>query len=336
MSLLDGLRKGRGAESTPSGAAPRRRLKDQNDHLPADRLAAALGMLADSSPAEGASKAPWVPQRASGVQALQARLRAGAPDLPTPVYLPPDYSPPVVSPPETVLPPVPSPVATPVVPPVVVSLPVVSLPLLSPPVKPLPVVSLPLLSPPVRALPGGPRPALPAPLATPPAGLDNGRHRGTSEQVEDWVRQPPSSIRPPRHGQAAERALRAAESAGSEPRIPVRRVSVPAVSAPVASTSQVPVSLVPAGGRHRAPAPTKRSLLTVPPALQAAQASARSLAVVGVLVLVVAFVVVFGLHLASVSLSAQPQPVAVAAHGQLGTLAAKAVPVADGTLNLAR
>ena len=278
MSLRDGLRNRRGHQSVAPGAVPRRRLKPlSSDHLAADRLAAALDSLPKSPPSDAGSHRPvWVPKRSSGVEALQLRLRAGAPDRPAPAV-----SPLVDPPPVKGLP--------------VVSLPVVSLPLLSPsvralPVVSLPVVSLPLLSPPVRALR----------VPSPPAVPDNGRHRGTAEKSEDWEdQQATSAVRPPRYSREAVGAL-----GGTVPRS-AHEISVPLVLVPAPAE----------GGRHRRPAPPKRRILVVAAAAwREADAMSRRLVVAGVLVLLVTVAVVFGLHLASVSSSGQPQPVAAAAY----------------------
>ena len=257
MSLRDGLRNRRGHQSVAPGAVPRRRLKPlSSDHLATDRLAAALNSLPESPPSDAGSQRPvWVPKRSSGVEALQQRLRAGAPDRPAPGVSPLMYPPPVRA------------------------LPVVS----------LPVVSLPLLSPPVRALP----------VPSPPAVPDNGRHRGTAEQLEDWEDpQATSAVRPPRHSREAVGAFgRTVPRSAHE--IPVPLVLVPAPAE---------------GGRHRRPTPPKRRIPMVAAAWREADATSRRLVVAGVLVLLVTVAVVFGLHLASVSSSGQPQPVAAAAY----------------------
>ena len=290
MSLLDGLRKGPGHQSVAPGAGTRRRLKPvSSDHLAADRLAAALDSLPQSPPSDAASdKQVWVPKRASGLEALQLRLRAGAPGPPTPAVSPFVASPPAASPP-VVSPPMDWPPA--------VSSPQDSAPVVSPPgfreVRPtpvvsFPVVSLPLLSPPVRALP------VPSPRAFP----DNGRHRGTAEQFEDWDPQVTSAVRPPRHAREPENAF------GQTVPRSAHEVPLPLVMVPVPAE----------GGRHRRPAPPKRRILTVVAALREADATSRRLVVAGVLVLLVTFGVVFGLHLASVRSAGQHQPVAAAAY----------------------
>ena len=101
MSLLDGLRKGRGRQLSGSGAAPRRRLSSRrsNPRLSADRIAAALGTLPIAPSVEVRSqRAVRVESRASGVvRAPQVRMRGGAPDQPTPVVLPPVVPPRVVA-----------------------------------------------------------------------------------------------------------------------------------------------------------------------------------------------------------------------------------------------
>lgn len=241
MSLLGGLRNGRGGSLSASGAAPRRRLKKPSkDRLPADRLAAALGMLPITPPGEAPTQpAVWVPKRTSGVQALQVRLREGAAGGPAPV------------------------VSSPVAPPNVVS----------PPVVP-----------------------------------DTGRHRGRAEQLEGWVQQPPSAAA--RHARASGGAHGETEPVRRAQRkpMPVVYASVPVVSAPVP----------PESGRHRAPAPPKQAILRLPVALRGARTTSHRLVVVGVLVLLVAVAVVFGVRLAVARPLAQPHLIATTAHGQLG------------------
>lgn len=99
MSLLDGLRKGRGRQQSASGASPRRglRLRSTN-RLSADRIAAALGTLP-------VAPSPVTPSRSSGriheptseVQAPQARARRGAPGGPVALASPPAVSRPAIS-----------------------------------------------------------------------------------------------------------------------------------------------------------------------------------------------------------------------------------------------
>lgn len=99
MSLLDGLRKERGRQRSASGSVPRRRFGRQpSNQLSADRIAAALGTVPDSSTRSAPSRAAGgVPKRASGVQALQGRLNGGASGRPAPLGSPSVDTPPGAS-----------------------------------------------------------------------------------------------------------------------------------------------------------------------------------------------------------------------------------------------
>ena len=132
--------------------------------------------------------------------------------------------------------------------------------------------------------PGSPVPRTPAAAET-----DRGRHRRAAEQLAGSVPQPPSASSPPRHARTRRNTL--------------------GETVPVDSTERISAAVVPGDGRHRRPKPPK---------------PANRLVMLGVLVLLVAVVVVFGVLVAFARSAAQPQAVAAAsqavaaaAHGQL-------------------
>jgi competence protein ComEA len=84
-------------------------------------------------------------------------------------------------------------------------------------------------------------------------------------------------------------------------------------------------------GRHRRPGPPKPAVLTVPVALRGIRARPRRLAVLGVLVLLVAVAIVFGIRVAWASSSAKPESVPAAAPGPPGGLVSRTVPAAFAT-----
>jgi competence protein ComEA len=84
-------------------------------------------------------------------------------------------------------------------------------------------------------------------------------------------------------------------------------------------------------GRHRRPGPPKPAVLTVPVALRGIRARPRRLAVLGVLVLLVAVAIVFGIRVAWASSSAKPESVRAAAYGPPGGLVSRTVPAAFAT-----
>jgi competence protein ComEA len=78
--------------------------------------------------------------------------------------------------------------------------------------------------------------------------------------------------------------------------------------------------------RHRRPGPPKPAILTVPVALRGVRAKPGRLAVLGVLVLLLAVGVVFGLRVVWALSSAKPQSIAPTAHGSPGGLVARTMP----------
>ena len=256
MSILDGLRKDRGRQTSTSAAVSRLHLKRRpSNGLSADRLAAALGTLPVVPPGGESSRSPvWVPKRTRGARtplddrAHRRAIRRAAS---------------------------------------VVQHPVVSVPVGS------------------RVAPPG-----------------TGRHRGTDEQMAGWVQQSESGAGPLRHEGAPGSTIGENVPAGSArrrrmPVVEVRRSTVRAVPATLA-----PATVDPAGGRHRRATPSKRAILTRPAALLGVHAHVRLLVAVGVLALLVAVAMMFGVRVAVSRPSAQPQLVATTAattaHGQVG------------------
>lgn len=155
------------------------------------------------------------------------------------------------------------------------------------PYRPAPVVLPPVV--PKREVS---RAAASAPLAS------DGRHRGAAEELAGWPPSPASAAAPPRHGRA--------------PR------NVPGETGRVGSAHRKPQQGPPEGGRHRPTAPPKRAIVILPAALLAAGAKSHRLVVLGVVVLLVAVALMFGVRVTVARPSAQLDLVATTAQGQRG------------------
>ena len=153
---------------------------------------------------------------------------------------------------------------------------------------------------------------------SPPVVAESGRHRGGAEQLDEWFPPPPADPVSSRHGRASGNEL------GEFSRVGSRRAKPVIV---------VPVPVVPEGGRHRRTAPPKRAILTVPVALMAAGAKSRRMVALGVLVLLVAVAVAFGVRAALAPPVAQPELIATTTQGQLeGESGAVQLPSRPGLL----
>jgi competence protein ComEA len=134
-------------------------------------------------------------------------------------------------------------------------------------------------------------------------------------------------------GWVPQRRMVARPPAASVPVTAGPLASLPAASRSVASAlmgtgSSAPDPRLLETGRHRRPAPPKPRILTVPVALRGVRARPRRLAVLGVMVLVLAAAVVFGVRVAWAHSTAQPQPIAASAHSPPGGLVTRTVPAA--------
>lgn len=153
--------------------------------------------------------------------------------------------------------------------------------------------------PPVLPPPGVSRSQATAPMAS------DGGHRGTAEQVAGRPPRLASATDTPRHGRVAR--------------------SAPGKTGSVGAAHRKPPAGPPEGGRHRRTAPPERAMVSLPAALLRAGAKSHRLLVLGVVVLVVAVVVVFGVRVALARPSAQDDLVATTAQGQRGGEASGAV-----------
>lgn len=138
------------------------------------------------------------------------------------------------------------------------------------------------------------------PSSSPPAVAESGRHRGAAEQMGELFPPAPADPGPRRHERAPREALGEFSRVGSS-----RARSASAAPAPVA----------PVGGRHRRTTPTKGAMSV---GLLAAGAKSHRLMVLGVLVILVAVAVAFGVRAALAPPVAQPELVATTAQGQFG------------------
>lgn len=163
--------------------------------------------------------------------------------------------------------------------------------------KPEPVVPLRVVPPPVVPLFVVPPPAVA--LSDRP---DTGRHRGRAEQLVGWVPQPPAAADRRRHGRA--------------PGTPSESVFVGMAQRQQAR--EVAVHVVPESGRHRRPAPPKRTMFSVPAAVLGTGARSQRLVVVGVVVLLMAMAAMLGVRAALERPLAHPELVATTAQSQLG------------------
>ena len=151
----------------------------------------------------------------------------------------------------------------------------------------------------------GGAPAGQVPLGSPsvgssPVGPDSGRHRGSAERLAGGGPPPRSVAGQPRHGRASGNELGEFSRVGTS-----GARSAPVVSAPV----------VPVRGRHRRTSSHQQAKSV---SLLAGGAKSHRLVVLGVLVLLVAVAVVFGVRVALAPPLAQPQLVATTAQGQPG------------------
>ena len=145
----------------------------------------------------------------------------------------------------------------------------------------------------------GKQPSVSGSTFSPPVVAESGRHRGAAEQLGGWYPPAPTDPRPPRHEHAPGNAL------GEFSRVGSGRAS---------SARVVPAPVVPVGGRHRRTTSTKGAMSV---GLLAAGAKSHRLMVLGVLVILVAVAVAFGVRAALAPPVAQPELVATTAQGQL-------------------
>lgn len=145
-----------------------------------------------------------------------------------------------------------------------------------------------------------------------PVGPDSGRHRGSAERLAGGGPPPRSVAGQPRHGRASGNELGEFSRVGSRGARSAPVVPAPVVPAPVIPAPVVPAPVVPVRGRHRRTASHQQAKSV---SLLAGGAKSHRLVVLGVLVLLVAVAVVFGVRVALAPPLAQPQLVATTAQG---------------------
>jgi len=116
-----------------------------------------------------------------------------------------------------------------------------------------------------------------------------------------------------------------------EPALKCPARDVPALKSPAPDVPAPGLLDIEDNGRHRRPAPPKPAppkpaILTVPVSLRGVRARPRRLAVLGVMVLLFAAALVFGVRVAWARSSAQAQPVAATAHSPPGGLVSRTLP----------
>ena len=150
----------------------------------------------------------------------------------------------------------------------------------------------------------------------------NGRHRGPDTSVGRWVAPPDTATGLPRHARVPQSTIGEAR-----PVVPVRQRRIAVVPAPNARVRVAPAPVDAASGRHRPPAPSKGRSLAAPRVSLGIQARLRLFVAVGVVALVVAVAMMFGVRVVVSRSSAQTQLVATTTHDQVGLAAAKSLAV---------
>ena len=134
---------------------------------------------------------------------------------------------------------------------------------------------------------------------------DTGRHRGPDAARERWAAAPTTGEDLPRHALLQGSTIAETVSPVSAPRR--RRPLSPARDARVL---EVPAPVDASNGRHRRPAPSHRRAPTAPRGSLGIQAHLRLIVVVGVVALVIAVAMMFGVRVVVSRSSAQTQLVA--------------------------
>jgi hypothetical protein len=134
---------------------------------------------------------------------------------------------------------------------------------------------------------------------------DTGRHRGPDTPRGQWVPAPATAEALPRHARLQGSTIGETVSPAAAPRR--RRPLSPARDAPVREV-QAPVDAP--DGRHRRPAPSHRRALSGPRGSLGIQAHFRLIVVVGIVALVIAVAMMFGVRVVVSRSSAQAQLVA--------------------------
>jgi hypothetical protein len=149
---------------------------------------------------------------------------------------------------------------------------------------------------------------------------DTGRHRGPDAPREHWVAAPTTAEGLPRHAILQGSTFGETVSPASAPRR--RRPLSPERDARV---REVPAPVDASNGRHRRPAPSHRRAPSAPRGSLGIQAHFRLIVVVGVVALVIAVAMMFGVRVVVSRSSAQSQLVATTTHQLVAAPAAKSV-----------
>lgn len=132
--------------------------------------------------------------------------------------------------------------------------------------------------------------------------LESGRHRGTDTPSEHWVSPPATAAGLPRHARIPLSSPRETAPADSVPREPL-----PVVPRRSTQVRVVPAAVDAASGRHRRPDQSKTGISGMPATSRAIQAHFRLLVMMGVLALVVAVAMMFGVRVVVSRSSAETQ-----------------------------
>jgi hypothetical protein len=173
--------------------------------------------------------------------------------------------------------------------------------------------------PPPKA-PSPPRNWVPKRTLAAEAQPDTGRHRGPDAPQEHWVAAPTTAEGLPRHALLQGSTIGETLSPASAPRR--RRPLSPPRDARV---REVPAPVDVSNGRHRRPAPSHRRALSAHRGSLGIQAHFRVIVAVGVVALVIAVAMMFGVRVVVSRSSAQTQLVATTTHQLVPASAAKSV-----------
>ena len=154
------------------------------------------------------------------------------------------------------------------------------------------------------------------------AQSETGRHRGPDTSVGHWVAPPDTSAGLPRHARVPQRTI-----GEIMPVVPVRQRRTGVAPAPTARGRVASAPVDAASGRHRPPTLSKRRTLAAPRGSLGMQAHLRLFVAVGVVALVIAVAMMFGVRVVVSRSSAQTQLVATTTHDLVGAPAAKTVAV---------
>jgi hypothetical protein len=149
---------------------------------------------------------------------------------------------------------------------------------------------------------------------------DTGRHRGPNAPREHWVAAPTTAENLPRHA-----ILQGSTIGETVPPASASRRRRPLSPAGSAQARVVPAPVDASNGRHRRPAPSHRRGLSTPRGSLGIQAHLRLIVVVGVVALVIAVAMMFGVRVVVSRSSAQTQLVATTTHQLVAAPAAMSV-----------